>query len=57
MTDETQAAQRRDGRREKKKPYSPPRVLSRERLEAIAGTCSGTGKTNSGQCPIGPIAS
>ena len=46
MTDETQgrpAARRRGGRR--KKPYvARPRVLSRERLEAIAGTCSGGGK-------------
>ncbi len=56
MTDETKAARRRDVKQEKK-PYSPPRVLSRERLEAIAGTCTGTGKTNLAQCPAGPIAS
>lgn len=56
MTDETQAGQRRDGRPEKR-PYAPPRILSRERLEAIAGTCSGVGKTNPIQCPGGPIAS
>jgi hypothetical protein len=41
-----------------KKPYEPPRILSRERLEAVAGVCSGgTSKTNSIQCPSGPIAS
>ena len=56
MTDETQAARRRDGKQEKR-PYAPPRILSRERLEAIAGTCTGTGKTNAGLCPAGPIAS
>ncbi len=56
MTDETQAARQRDGK-QGKKLYVPPRVLSRERLEAIAGTCSGGGKENTGRCPAGPIAS
>jgi len=37
-----------------KKSYDPPRILSRECLEAIAGLC---GKGNAVQCSAGPINS
>ena len=41
-----------------KKPYEPPRILSREPLEAVAGVCSGgTSKSNLILCPQGPISS
>ncbi len=56
MTDESKAARQR-GDKQEKRPYAPPRILSRELLEAIAGTCSGGGKENTGRCPNGPIAS
>lgn len=56
MADDTPDTKRSDGKTPRK-PYAPPRILSRERLEAVAGTCTGTGKTNSTQCPVGPIAS
>ncbi len=36
-----------------KKPYEPPRILSREPLEAVAATCSPPGKSNPGTCPVG----
>lgn len=45
----------RDERRARR-PYEPPRVLSRERLEALAVLCS-TGKVDGGSCPAGPIQS
>ena len=36
----------------RKKVYEPPRILSREALEAIASVCQGGGaKTNTGSCP------
>jgi hypothetical protein len=41
----------------KRKPYTPPRILSREPLEAVAGVCTGTGKSSRTNCPIGPISS
>jgi hypothetical protein len=43
----------------RRKPYSPPRILSREPLEAMAATCSPRppAKTNAGLCPRGPINS
>jgi hypothetical protein len=41
----------------KKKPYDPPRILSREPLEAVAAVCSTPGKANPGACPSGPIQS
>jgi hypothetical protein len=57
MTDRTQAI-RESADQPAKKPYESPRILSRERLEAVAGVCSGgTSKTNAIQCPSGPIAS
>ncbi|HPE71577.1 MAG: hypothetical protein KDI73_11655 [Candidatus Competibacteraceae bacterium] len=57
MTDQTQAI-RETAAKPTKKTYAPPRILSRERLEAVAGVCSGgTSKTNIGSCPSGPVAS
>jgi hypothetical protein len=43
----------------KRKRYEPPRVIFRERLEALAATCtpSPPAKTNPGICPRGPISS
>ena len=42
-----------------KKPYEPPRILSREPLEAVAAVCSPSppAKANPGACPSGPISS
>jgi hypothetical protein len=42
-----------------RKPYSPPRILSREPLEAMAAICSPRppAKANFGACPMGPISS
>jgi len=42
-----------------KRPYEPPRILSREPLEAVAAVCSPAppAKANPGVCPSGPIAS
>jgi hypothetical protein len=42
-----------------RKPYSPPRILSREPLEAMAAICRPTppSKANAGACPRGPINS
>lgn len=41
-----------------KRPYEPPRILSREPLEAVAAICrGGTSKVNAIQCPRGPLAS
>lgn len=39
-----------------RKPYSPPRILSREPLEAVAFTCNPAppAKANPGACPSGP---
>lgn len=46
-------------RKQPKRPYEPPRILSREPLEAVAAVCapSPPAKANPGQCPSGPIAS
>lgn len=43
----------------RRKPYAPPRILSREPLEAMAATCSPRppAKGNAGLCPRGPINS
>jgi hypothetical protein len=43
----------------RRKPYEPPRILSREPLEAMAALCSprGVAKGNPGLCPRGPINS
>jgi hypothetical protein len=42
-----------------RKPYSPPKIVSREPLEAMAAVCSpkGIAKNNPGICPKGPINS
>lgn len=42
-----------------RKQYSPPRILSREPLEAMAAICRPTppSKANAGACPMGPINS
>ena len=39
-----------------RKPYSPPRILSREPLEAMAAICrpAPPSKANAGACPFGP---
>lgn len=50
----------RDGKPEPpKRPYDPPRILSREPLEAVAAVCTPAppGKANPGACPAGPIQS
>jgi hypothetical protein len=43
----------------RRRPYSPPRILSREPLEAMAAVClpRGVAKANVGTCPRGPINS
>ena len=42
-----------------RKPYEPPKILSREPLEAAAGVCapSPPAKSNPGTCSTGPISS
>jgi hypothetical protein len=42
-----------------RKPYSPPRILSREPLEAMAAICrpAPPSKANAGACPFGPSSS
>jgi hypothetical protein len=40
-----------------KRRYTPPRILYREPLEAMAAICSPPGKGNPGFCPQGPISS
>jgi hypothetical protein len=42
-----------------RKSYSPPRILSREPLEAMAAICRPTppSKANAGACPLGPVNS
>ena len=39
-----------------RKPYRPPRIVSREKLELVAVVCV-TGKTDVATCPMGPIGS
>ena len=41
----------------KRKPYTPPRILSYEPLEAVAGLCRPIGKGSPVTCPRGPISS
>lgn len=47
------------GRRERKRRYERPRILSREPLEAVAAVCAPAppAKSNPGVCPSGPISS
>lgn len=49
--------QKPQGPGEKRKPYTPPRILSYEPLEAVAGLCSPIGKGSPVTCPRGPISS
>jgi len=49
--------QKPQGPGEKRKPYTPPQILSYEPLEAFAGLCTGTGKGSPVTCPRGPISS
>jgi len=53
MRDEEQA------RESVKRRYTPPRILYREPLEAMAAVCAPTppAKSNPGFCPQGPISS
>ena len=43
----------------KRRPYSPPSIISREPLEAMAALCSPRppAKGNAASCPSGPINS
>jgi hypothetical protein len=45
--------------RQDRKRYEPPRILSRETMEAMAGICSPRppAKNNPGACPRGPVNS
>jgi hypothetical protein len=45
--------------KKKRKPYAPPRIISREPLEAMAAICSPhpPAKANAGVCPSGPASS
>lgn len=51
--------QANDGEVKKRKPYAPPRILSREPLEVMAAVCAPRppAKSNAGLCPRGPISS
>ena len=42
-----------------REPYEPPRIVYRERLEAVATVCSPAGQAKGSPvaCPIGPISS
>jgi hypothetical protein len=43
---------------EGRRPYSAPRILSREPLESVAAVCApAPAKSNPGVCPQGPISS
>jgi hypothetical protein len=48
-----------DVEKPKRKPYAPPRIVSREPLEAMAAICAPhpPAKGNPGLCPRGPINS
>lgn len=43
----------------KRKDYTPPMIVSREPLEAMAAICSPSppAKANAGACPVGPVSS
>jgi hypothetical protein len=41
----------------KRKPYTPPRILLREPLEAVAALCRPRGKASPLTCRRGPISS
>jgi len=48
-----------ENKQQERKPYTPPRIVSREPLEAMAAVCSPQppAKGNAGLCPRGPINS
>ena len=46
-----------DGMNPVRRSYTPPCILYREPLEAMAAICSPPGKGNPGFCPQGPISS
>ncbi|MCU1244890.1 MAG: hypothetical protein JWN02_800 [Acidobacteria bacterium] len=50
---------KREAPKPQRKPYTPPRILSREPLEAMAAICAPRppAKANPGLCPRGPINS
>ncbi len=50
---------RSENEQAERKSYTPPRILSREPLEAMAAICRPTppSKANAGACPHGPINS
>jgi len=43
--------------RAEKRPYKKPRILSRERLEAMAADCSASGGKSDATCTPGPVFS
>jgi NAD(P)H-flavin reductase len=43
--------------RTKKRPYKKPRILSREKLEAMAADCSTSGGKSDATCTPGPVFS
>jgi len=51
------AAETAGGASPARRSYTPPRILYREPLEAMAAICSPPGKGNPGFCPQGPISS
>jgi hypothetical protein len=59
MTSRNESEVNDSGEAAGRKPYSPPRILSREPLEAMANVCSPRppAKANPGQCNLGPINS
>jgi hypothetical protein len=40
-----------------RKAYTPPVIVSREPLEAMAAVCTPGGKSNPGLCKSGPVSS
>lgn len=56
MDERIQNEREQQTEKEPKKKYVKPRILSREPLEALAGTCSPVppAKTNRVLCPNGP---
>lgn len=46
---------KKDDQHDQKRPYEPPRIVAREKLEALAGPCVKQG--GNANCALGPIAS
>ncbi len=55
-TPDSDSPQSSEGSR-KRRPYEPPRIVSREPLEAVATVCTAPGKADPFACPAGPIQS